>query len=286
MIIEGVSELDYDRGRDFEVDNEEESENHMESSSKDDLTLVTSMFSTLENNDRGISSPSFNREVDKAQKFVVDSRKVCLKDWEIRDKAQELLEKLCAIIEKIISRKNLGSDSEETKALSYKSLFKQVDLYLRLLRKTNEESESTRRVSQILEITLFALEDTVKRFIEPSFLDNCSEVDKQLTRDRIEAHHKFYLTLGTHSTSLFYEKNQIYQNLKSRLYKICCVCGTKNPVDNQSSELKNAVAFKELLVVEDRELAAWKALKRNDRDERGALAQQCFHIASVEFDKK
>ena len=74
--------------------------------------------------------------------------------------------------------------------------------------------------------------------------------------------------------------------MKSRLYKICCVCGTKNPIDNHSSELKNAVAFKELLVVEDRELAEWKALKRNDRDERGALAQQCFHIARVEFDKK
>ena len=65
------AELDYNRGRDFEVDNEEESENHMESSSKDDLPLVTSMFSTLQNNDRGISSPSFNREVDKAQKFAV-----------------------------------------------------------------------------------------------------------------------------------------------------------------------------------------------------------------------
>ena len=33
-------------------------------------------------------------------------------------------------------------------------------------------------------------------------------------------------------------------------------------------------------------MAAWKALKRNDRDERGALAQQCYHIASVEFDKR
>ena len=54
------------------------------------------------------------------------------------------------------------------------------------------------------------------------------------------------------------------------LYKICCVCGTKNSIPDKSSELKDAVAFKELLVVEDRELAAWKALKRNDRDERGA----------------
>ena len=28
------------------------------------------------------------------------------------------------------------------------------------------------------------------------------------------------------------------------------------------------------------------ALKNDDEDERGALAQQCFHIARVEFDKK
>ena len=194
--------------------------------------------------------------------------------------------KLCICMKKIISGKHVGSAVEETEAFTNNNLLQQADLCFRLLRKTNEESDNKQRVSQILEHTLRALEDIFNRFRLPSCLDNFKEVDKQLISDRIEAHQKFYLTLGTHSTSLFYEKNQIYQNLKGLLYKICCVCGTKNSIPNKSSELKNAVAFKELLLVEDGELAEWKALKRNDKDERGALAQQCFHIASVEFDKK
>ena len=224
--------------------------------------------------------------MERAQKHAVDPWEVCLKDWEVRDKAQELLEKLLVCIEKIISRKSVGFNFENTEAHSSQSLFNQIDVYFELLRKTNEESESTQRISQILENTVFVLEDIVKRVLSPSYLDSCTEVDKQLIRDRIEAHTKFYLTLGTHSTSLFYEKNQIYQNLKIRPYKVCCVCGIKNSIPNQSCELKDAIAFKELLVVEDEELAMWKSLKYDDEDERGAVAQQCFHIASVEVDKK
>ena len=155
-----------------------------------------------------------------------------------------------------------------------------------MLKKTNKESESGLRVIQVLENNLLVLEDTIKRFKEPSCSESCTEVDKQLIRDTIDVHLQFYLALETHSTSLFYEKNQIYQNLKSRLYKICCVCGTKNSIADESNELKNAVAFKELLVVEDRELAEWKALKKNDKDELGALAKQCYHIAEVGVDKK
>ena len=280
------AQMEYDRDRCTEVNDQEEADAQIESSSTGDLPTVSNDFSTLEKGGRGINSPSFNSEVDRAQKHAVDAREVCLRDWEVRDKVQELLEKLGVCMKKIISGKDVGSATEEKEALTNQNVFQQVDLCFRLLRKTNEESDTKRRVSQILEHTLLVLEDILERFRLPSCLDNCKEVDKQHICDRIEAHKKFYLTLGTHSTSLFYEKNQIYQNLKSRLYKICCVCGTKNSIADESNELKNAVAFKELLVVEDRELAAWKALKKNDRDARGALAQQCFHIASVEFDKK
>ena len=280
------AELQYDRSTDSEADDQEGPDKQIESSSRENLPPVTIEFSKLKKDNRRISSPSFNQEVERAQKCAIDPREVCLEDWEVRDKAQEMLEKLCACIQEIVNKNNFGCEYEETKTQASKSLFKEVDLFLGLLRKTNEESESARRVSQILESTLFALEDIVERFIEPNCLDNCLEMDKQFIRDRVEAHQKFYQTLGTHSTSLFYEKNQIYQNLKSRMYKVCCVCGTKNPVTNQSSELKNAVAYKELLVVEDEELAAWKSLKYDDEDELGAVAQQCFHIASVEVDKK
>ena len=64
------------------------------------------------------------------------------------------------------------------------------------------------------------------------------------------------------------------------------MCGIRTPISENSSELKNAMAYKEFLVVEDEELTEWKALKRNDEDELGALAQQCFHIAKVEYDDR
>ena len=168
---------------------------------------------------------------------------------------------------------------------SCKTLLERVDLYFGLLRKNNA-SEGPRRVSQILDNTLVLLEDALSRSKEVISLSNCTEVDKQLFHDRIDALQQFYLTVGTHSTSLFYEKNQIYQNLKTRSYKICCVCGTKNSVADESTELKDAVAFKELLIVEEGELAEWMALKYDDGDERGDIAQKCFHIASVEVEKK
>ena len=46
------------------------------------------------------------------------------------------------------------------------------------------------------------------------------------------------------------------------------------------------MAFKELLFVEDRDLAEWKALKDDDEDKLGALAQSCFHIAHVEHEER
>ena len=67
----------------------------------------------------------------------------------------------------------------------------------------------------------------------------------------------------------------MYENLKSRAYKACSVCGIKCSVADVSTELKNAIRFKKLLVVEDRDLAEWKALMKDDEDELGAFAQKC-----------
>ena len=89
------AELEYDRGRCKGVVDEEEADIEMELSSNGDLPPVMIDFSTEEIDDRGINNPSFDREVDRAQKHVVDAREVCLIDWEVRDNAQGLLEKLC-----------------------------------------------------------------------------------------------------------------------------------------------------------------------------------------------
>ena len=285
-------ELDYARGRGTDV-NLEDADVKIEFSSEsnhvmveDYLPPVSDDYFMLKGDGGGMTSSLFNREADRSQKHFLDAREVCLTDWEVRNMAQELLNKLCLTMKELISGKDVESDCKDTEVLTSKSLFEQVDLYFRLLRKTNEESESKQQISQILDNTLVILEDELTQMRELRYLDNCTEVDKQLFRDRIDAQYNFYVTLGTHSTSLFYEKHQIYQNLKSRPYKICCVCGIKSSIADKSTELKNAVAFKELLVVEDRELAEWKGLKKNDEDERGALAQECFHIASVEYEQK
>ena len=113
----------------------------------------------MEKGGRGKYCSLFNREVDRAQKQILDAREVCLTDWEVRDKAQELLEKLCFSLKEIICGKHVGCDCKETEIFHCKTLLERVDLYFRLLRKTNEESESRQRISQILENTLVILED-------------------------------------------------------------------------------------------------------------------------------
>ena len=214
--------LDYARERGTDV-NLEDADVKIQSSSEsnhvlieDDLPPVTDDFFIFKGDGEGMNNSLFKREADRSQKHFLDPREVCLTDWEVRDMAQELLDKLCVTMKELISGKDVESDCKETEVLTSKTLFEQVDLYFRLLRKTNEDSESKQRISQILDNTLVILEDELNQIRDLRCLDNCTEVDKQLFRDRIDAQYNFYVTLGTHSTSLFYEKNQIYENLKSR----------------------------------------------------------------------
>ena len=246
-------ELEYLQGRRNDVSDREEV-NHSMLIDYDSPTETGDFFAAKED-DKGVNCSLFNHEVERSQKKILDARDVCLSDWEVRDKAQELLEKLCVGIKEIIRGKHVGCDCNKQEVYKCRTCFEYIDLYFKLLKETNKESENGRRVSQLLDNTLFALEGVLKRFRESRCFDVCTEVDQELMCDSINAHEQFYFLLGTHSTSLFYEKNEVYQNLKSRRYKICCVCGTKNSVVNESSELKDAVTFKELLVVEDVELA-------------------------------
>ena len=251
-----------------------------------DSPPVTDDFFGLTKDGRRINCSRFDAEVKRAQKHSLDAREVCLTEWVIRDQTHELLEKLWLSMQQIITRKHIECDCKEKEARSCKTFLDQADRYLKLLRNINEDLENRRPVSQILEDTILKLVDLLNRFRELIRIDDCTELDQQVFLDRIDAVKQYYVTLGTHNTSLFYKKNDIYQKLKSRSYKICCVCGIKSSIADESDELKNAVAFKELLVVEDGELAEWKALKNDDEDELGALAQQCFHIAKVEHDKQ
>ena len=110
-------ELEYNRSRSNGVIDEEEADIKMKFSNKGDLPPITTYFSTREMDDRGIHCPSFNREVDNAQKQLVDARRVCLTDWEVRDNARELLQKLCVCMKKIINGKHVEFAGKETGSL-------------------------------------------------------------------------------------------------------------------------------------------------------------------------
>ena len=175
---------------------------------------------------------------------------------------------------------------KETKTASFEMLLDESNQYFLLLRDMNGDCEKKQDISQILEDILVKLEDVLARFKQLISTQKCTKHDEMAFLERIDALEQFYLRLGSHDTDLFYEKNEFYQKLKSRRSKICCVCGIKTYSTNESDELKNAISYKHFLVVEDRELTEWKALKRHDEDELGALAQQCFHIAKVEYDDR
>ena len=104
---------------------------------------------------------------------------------------------------------------KDFQTLSCETLMEEVDLYFTLLRNTNQMSEDKRQISQILEDTIVKLEIAFNRFREIRNSGNCVKIDKEAFLDRIDACMQFYLTLGTHNTSLFYEKNEIYEKLKS-----------------------------------------------------------------------
>ena len=109
-------------------------------------------------------------------------------------------------IKEIMSGNHVQSDSKGAEVQSSRTLFEQADQYFKQIRKTNIELENNQRISQILDSILIQLKDTLKRFRELTMLGNCAELDKQVFFDYIASAEQFYLLLGTHSTSLFYEK--------------------------------------------------------------------------------
>ena len=50
--------------------------------------------------------------------------------------------------------------------------------------------------------------------------------------------------------------------------------------------LKDALEFKDLIVMDDDDVERYIALKHNDEDEIGVLAQKCYHIAFAKGDNE
>lgn len=178
------AELEYvrDRGSAFvdmekvDVPIQPSTENDNKKLTDDDPLTVADNFFTMEDDGRRFNH-LFNREVKKAQNYSSDARHICLTDWEIRDKAEELLEKLCFSLKEVIGGKHVECDCEKAEVYSCTILVERVNVYFGLLRKINEESEGTRRISQSLDNTLVLLEDVLIRSREICCLSNCTEVD-------------------------------------------------------------------------------------------------------------
>ena len=143
-----------------------------------------------------------------------------------------------------------------------------MDNSVKLLREANVDSENRLRMSQLLDGVLQKIEDISNRIIGVKLMTVIEQGTYKIVEDILNR----YFQMGCQGTSLFYEKNTVYEKLKSRSYGICCVCGLKTFIPERLNELRDAVAYKELLVVEESELAVWKSLRNDEDDWRGALA--------------
>ena len=186
-------ELEYVRnvGADFadvelEVPIESSTGNH-DNLIDDDSNPEIANFYTLQQGSKKFNCSLFKREVERAQKYYIDNREVCLLDWQVRDDARELLEKLCVIIKEIISGNLVEPNCKEADAQRSRTLFEKADLFFELIRKTNVELENNKRISQILDNILIQLDNTLKRYRELTTQRNSIKLDKQIFFDRIEA---------------------------------------------------------------------------------------------------
>ena len=230
------------------------------------------------------SSHIFDSEVQRAQKYFVDAREACLLEWELRDRIVSDVEVLCTSIKAIISGNHGDCDCMQHKppCTTYEQ---HIDRYLKLLRDANRDLENLQPVSQCLESILRSLQNIYES--SKDFKSGLGrKVDKQDMVSSIDDLLQFYTLIGTHSTCLFYEKNEVYEDLKARSYGICCACGIRTPLPEDSGELKDAVAFKELHEVDEDEVVAYEALREGEEDELGTLAQEAFHIEYVESDER
>ena len=226
----------------------------------------------------------FKSEVQNAKKHFIDAREVCLIEWELRDRIVDLLGTLCTCIKEMVSG-NHGTCHCSKQESICKTYEQHSDRYLKSLTDVNRDLENLRPVSQCLDNTLLNLRNIYKSLKDFSSAKG-TKVDKQDMVDSIDDLLQFYTLLGTHSTSLFSDKNDVYKKLKERSYRICCACGIRTPISEDLEELKDALSFKELHTVDDDEVVAYEALKEDEEDELGALAQEAFYIAYVESDNR
>ena len=155
-----------------------------------------------------------------------------------------------------------------------------------LVREGNRlEDEWNKYISELVFDTMLGLSKLMDRLTIALNRQACAKEEVNEILGLVKVIKQYYVTYGCHDTKVFFEKNEIYDNLKSRTYRTCCVCGVRRMVPENSSNLKDAVEFKDLLVVEEHELENWLRLKYDNEDEIGAESQECYHIAFAKGEK-
>ena len=216
----------------------------------------------------------FNTEVKRAQKYFIDAREACLIEWEVRDMTLSKLEKLCTCMKEMVSG-NHGVCNCQNQESICKTYMAEAERYLKELRDTNRSLEDARPESQCLDNTLLILQNIYRSLMSLSWVKG-TKMDVEDIVVAIDDLLQFYTLVGTHTTSLFYEKNDIYQKLKARSYAICCTCCIRTPLSEDVEELKDALPYKELHAVDEDEVTAYEALKKDEEDKVVHVRRKLF----------
>ena len=246
----------------------------------DSTTYFNSLFS-----DETIAA--FVEEVENSRKRGSHGRDACIREWEVRmitlnivDQISKYLEQMCdGHVPNICNCDKRHSRICDTVRQKLGSLFE-------LVREGNRvDSESNKDMSEVVFATVFRLSQIKDRLIivlsRETYLNE--HVNEILGNMKVIM--QFFVTYGCHDTKLFVGKNSVYDSLKKRGYRICCVCGVRRMLLKNASNLKDALEFKHLLVVEKDKLENWLSLKYDDEDDLGTVSQECYHIAFAEGDQ-
>ena len=148
-----------------------------------------------------------------------------------------------------------------------------------------EDTDAFEYISQFVAETVFKLAQFKDQLVVALNRETYVEEDVNMILGNVKILYNYYVTYGCHDTKLFFEKIQKYESLKRRSYRVCCVCGIRSMLPENSMDLKDALKFKDLLVLDEDEVENYLGLKNGDDDEIGALAQKCYHIEFAKEDK-
>ena len=233
----------------------------------------------------------FLSEVKICRKSKTNSRDAsiaCGMEWELRMSTLNPVDQICQYLEHmckghvvpICECNNSQSRICDTVCENLVRFFEMVRI------QNSRDTEGFEYISDLVFDTVFKLAQFKDQLIVALNSPCYVEEDLRMILGNVRVLFEYYVTYGCHDTKLFFEKNSKYESLKKRRYRICCVCGIRTMLPENGEGLKDALELKDLIVVDDDDVERYLALKHDDEDEIGALAQKCFHIAFAKRDNE